>query len=103
MALPKATKKKKARAPSQRVRKGSLQDPSWEGADGWSGKEYHLKRQHATEYYYRNYKASDLVEYAYDWMLANEYTTMYKRMPSLAKFEVPYNANNMKPACAILE
>ena len=74
MALPKATKKKKARAPSQRVRKGSLQDPSWEGADGWSGKEYHVKRQHATEYYYRNYKASDLVEYAYDWMLANEYT-----------------------------
>jgi hypothetical protein len=35
MAMPK-TKRKKARLPSERVRKNLLQDPTWEGADGWS-------------------------------------------------------------------
>tara|TARA_B110000495_G_scaffold192828_1_gene197397 strand:- start:53 stop:1348 length:1296 start_codon:yes stop_codon:yes gene_type:complete len=67
-------KKKKARLPSERVRKNLLQDPSWEGADGWSGKEYHNKRQAATSYYYQNYKGADLVDFVYHWMLDNEFT-----------------------------
>lgn len=73
MALPRA-KRKAPRRTSDRIRKGALQDPSWEGADGWSGKEFHHKRQAATDYYYRNYKTSDLVEYTWEWMLANGYT-----------------------------
>ena len=67
-------KKKKARLPSERIRKGSLNDPDWTGADGWSGKEYHDKRQASTSYYYQNYKASDLLDFAFTWMLNNEYT-----------------------------
>lgn len=73
MPLPKV-KKKQPRRPSMRIKKGALQDPSWEGADGWSGEEFHRKRQAATDYYYRNYKTSDLIDYAWEWMLANGYT-----------------------------
>ena len=73
MALPK-TKRKQPRRPSERIRANQLKDPSWEGADGWSGKEYHQARQAATDYYYRNYKTSVLIDYAWDWMLANGYT-----------------------------
>ena len=73
MALPK-TKRKPPRRASTRIRKSALQDPVWDGADGWSGEEFHRKRQAATDYYYTNYKTSDLIEYAWDWMLANGYT-----------------------------
>lgn len=73
MALPK-TKRKPPRRASTRIRKSALQDPVWEGADGWSGEEFHRKRQAATDYYYTNYKTSDLIEYAWEWMLANGYT-----------------------------
>jgi hypothetical protein len=70
----KLTKKKKPRATSLKIRKNLLQDPNWDGADGWSGKEFHQKRQAATDYYYQNYKVSDLHDFAFTWMLANEYT-----------------------------
>lgn len=65
--------KVKIKAPT-RVRKSSLQDPSWAGYEKWTGQQFHRAKQSASDYYYRNYKASDLQEYAYKWMLANEYT-----------------------------
>ena len=66
-------KKKQPRRPSERIRANQLKDPSWEGADGWSGKEYHFARQAATDYYYKNYKTAVLIDFAWDWMLANGY------------------------------
>ena len=66
-------KKKQPRRPSERIRANQLKDPNWEGADGWSGKEYHMKRQAATDYYYKNYKTAVLIDFAWDWMLANGY------------------------------
>ena len=65
--------KAKVKAP-KRVRKGALQDPSWSGWESWTGEKFHRAKQAASDYYYRNYKASDLQEYAYKWMLANNYT-----------------------------
>ena len=65
--------KAKVKAP-KRVRKGALQDPSWAGWESWTGEKFHRAKQAASDYYYRNYKASDLQEYAYKWMLANNYT-----------------------------
>ena len=41
MAMPK-TKRKKPRLPSERISKGRLQDPSWEGAEQWSGEKLHF-------------------------------------------------------------
>lgn len=60
-------------APVQRIRKGQLQDPTWEGAAEWDGQTFHRARQSASEYYYKNYKSSDLIEYIWSWMLANGY------------------------------
>ena len=69
----KAKPRKVKIAPSQRIRKGQLQDPSWEGASEWDGQTYHRARQSASEYYYKNYKSSDLMEFIWTWMLANGY------------------------------
>ncbi len=65
--------KAKVKAP-KRVRKGALQDPSWSGWESWTGQQFHRAKQNASDYYYRNYKASDLQDFAYKWMLANDYT-----------------------------
>ena len=72
MALPK-TKRKKPRLPSERISKGRLQDPSWEGAEQWSGEKIHFAITAATDYYYKNYKGTVLIDYAYQWMLENGY------------------------------
>jgi len=84
MAMPKI-KRKKPRLPSERISKGKLQDPKWDGADGWSGEEYHQKRQAATDYYYQNYKVSDLHDFAFTWMLNNDYTKQDVKCVKAAK------------------
>ena len=73
MALLKGIKRKKARRPSLRIRADQLKDPSWEGASEWSGEKLHHAISGATEYYYKNYKSTILIDYAYDWMLENGY------------------------------
>ena len=85
MGMPKATKRKKPRAVSLKIRKNLLQDPDWSGADEWPGREYHLKRQKATDYYYQNYKSSDLLDFAYTWMLANDYSKQEVKAVKAAK------------------
>ena len=72
MAMPKI-KRKKPRLPSERISKGRLQDPSWEGAEQWSGEKIHFAITAATDYYYKNYKGTVLIDYAYQWMLENGY------------------------------
>jgi len=64
--------KAKVKAPV-RIRKGQLQDPKWDGYENWTGQEFHRAKQSASDYYYRNYKASDLIDYAYHWMRENGY------------------------------
>jgi len=74
MALLKGIKRKKARRPSMRIRANELKDPTWEGASEWSGEKMHHSISGATEYYYKNYKSTVLIGYAYDWMIENGYT-----------------------------
>ena len=64
--------KVKVKAPT-RVRKSALQDPKWDGCENWTGEQFHRAKQSASDYYYRNYKASDLIDYAYHWMRENGY------------------------------
>jgi len=73
MALLKGIKRKKARRTSLRIRADQLKDPSWEGASEWTGEKMHHAISGATEYYYKNYKSTILIDYAYDWMLENGY------------------------------
>ena len=65
--------KVKIKAPT-RVRKSALQDPSWAGYEKWTGQQFHRAKQSASNYYYTNYKANDLQDFAYKWMLANGYS-----------------------------
>lgn len=86
-------KKKKIKIQSGsplRIRKGQLQDPSWTGYETWTGEAFHIARRRASEYYYKNYKPSDLQEYAYTWMLDNDYT---KEDVKCAKADKRFNIN----------
>lgn len=74
MSLLKGIKRKKPRRPSERVRANQLKDPSWEGAELWSGEKIHHAITAASDYYYKNYKSAVLIDYAYDWMLENGYS-----------------------------
>ena len=74
MALPKRTKKKTVRAAPRIKRGGKLADPSWEGWQEWDGKKYHRFAQATREFYYQNFKATDLYPFAWQWMEKNGYT-----------------------------
>ena len=73
MPLPK-TKRKQPRRLSDRIRANELKDPTWEGANDWSGEKIHNAMHYASDYYYKNYKAVVLHGYVYDWMLENGYS-----------------------------
>jgi hypothetical protein len=67
-------KAKKIKVQTPKLRKGQLVDPRWDGCEGWSGEKFHKTRQAAAAYYYGNYKSGDMIDMAYDWMLANDFT-----------------------------
>jgi hypothetical protein len=67
-------KAKKVKVQVPKLRKGQLVDPRWDGCENWTGEKFHRSRQAAGAYYYANYKASDMIDMAYDWMLANDFT-----------------------------
>ena len=71
MALPKTTRKKKARAPVRR--KSGQTSFSFDGWENWSGEEFHRKQQAARQDIYQEYKATDLVQDIYHWMKENGY------------------------------
>lgn len=48
-------------------------DPKWTGWESMSGQEYHKHRRDSVEYYYREYKTSDLLADVYAWMKENKY------------------------------
>jgi hypothetical protein len=87
MARRPAKAKVKVKAPT-RVRKSALKDPSWAGYETWTGLEFHKFKQAASDYYYQNYKASDLNEFTFQWMLNNGYT---KDDVRCAKADKTYN------------
>jgi hypothetical protein len=73
MALVKRKKKVARSAP--RVRRGAkIQGPSFAEYEKLSGYEFHKLRQKAVDFYYQNYKASDVIPYVYQWMKAEEYS-----------------------------
>ena len=74
MAIPKGKKKKTVRS-APRVRRGEkIKGPSFEGYEKLSGKEFHNLRRSAVDFYYANYKPSDLSTYSYQWMKQNDYS-----------------------------
>lgn len=75
MAIKAPTKKKVKRA-SPKIRRGAkLAEPQWEGASEWTGEEFHRKRRIAMDFYYHDFKASDMYPHLFDWMKHNKYTT----------------------------
>ena len=73
MALVKRKKKVARSAP--RVRRGAkLQGPSFAEYEKLSGYEFHKLRQKAVDFYYQNYKASDVIPYVYQWMKEEGYS-----------------------------
>tara|TARA_B100001287_G_C22684568_1_gene532491 strand:- start:463 stop:1788 length:1326 start_codon:yes stop_codon:yes gene_type:complete len=70
----KSRKRKAVRATPKRKQGGKLEEPNWEGASEWSGEKFHRFSQWARDWYYQNYKTTDLVNYVFDWMKLNSYT-----------------------------
>lgn len=66
-------KRKKTTAPIFR-RSKKTPDFSWTGWEDWSGEKFSKKRLEAIDYYYQNFKASDLHVYLYTWMKENKFT-----------------------------
>lgn len=68
-------KKKKVVRGAPRLKRGSkIQGPSFAEYEKLSGYEFHKHRQSAVDFYYQNYKASDVIPYVYQWMKAEAYT-----------------------------
>ena len=74
MAIPKGKKKKVVRSAPRHRRGEKVKGPSFEGYEKLSGEEFHSLRRRAIDFYYENYKPSDLLTYAYQWMKAQEYS-----------------------------
>lgn len=73
MPLKKRKKPTVRKAPN--IKRGSrLTEPTWDGYEGWTGKEVYDFRRSTREFYYENFKTADLVGYTYDWMKDNGYT-----------------------------
>ena len=71
MGLAKRKKKVVRSAPR---RGAKLESPKWDGWEQLSGQEFHRKSQAAREFYYQNYKPSDLYPYVFIWMEKNDYS-----------------------------
>ena len=70
MAAKKATK----RAKTVKTPKSKLKQPSWDGWEEWSPQDYSRRIDAAREFYYLNYKHSDLLGNVWAWMKDNGYT-----------------------------
>ena len=74
MALPKARKKKVARGAPRIKRGAKLSAPGWEGWEDWDGQKIHRHREFVRQWYYDNFKTTDLIPFIYTWMADNGYT-----------------------------
>jgi hypothetical protein len=67
--------KKKVVKGAPRVKRGAkLTGPSFVDFDKLSGYEFHRLRQDAVQFYYQNYKSSDVVPFIYEWMKHEGYS-----------------------------
>ena len=66
--------RKKARATPRLRNGGKLKEPSWEGYEKLTGAEFHRLRQGTHQWYYQNFKTSDLIDAVWKWMDANGYS-----------------------------
>lgn len=66
-------KRKKSSTPVIRRSKKSP-DFNWTGWEDWSGAKFSSKRTEAIDYYYQNFKASDLTVHLYTWMKENKFS-----------------------------
>ena len=73
-SLTKKPKKKVVKGAPRLKRGAKLTGPSFADFDKLSGYEFHRLRQQAVEFYYQNYKTSDVVPFIYEWMKQEQYT-----------------------------
>lgn len=73
-SLTKKPKKKVARGAPRIKRGAKLTGPSFAEYEKLSGHEFHKLRQSAIDFYYQNYKASDVIPYTFEWMKAEGYS-----------------------------
>ena len=66
--------KKTKRAKTVKTPKSKLKQPSWEGWEEWSPRDYSRQIDAARDFYYLNYKLSDLLGNVWAWMKDNGYT-----------------------------
>ena len=52
-----------------------LLEPSWDGWEEMSGKEFHTFKQGASAWYYHTFKPDELAKHTFEWMKANGYST----------------------------
>jgi hypothetical protein len=69
MAAKKAKSAKTVKTP-----RNKLKHPSWEGWEDWNGFEYGRKIDSSREFYYTNFKLSDLLPNVWAWMKEQGYT-----------------------------
>ena len=92
MAAKKATK----RAKTVRTPKSKLKQPSWEGWEEWSPQDYSRQIDAAREFYYLNYKHSDLLGNVWAWMKDNGYTQKQIKQAKAAD-----GAESVSPSLAV--
>lgn len=69
-----AAKKKTARAKTVKTPKNKLKHPAWDGWEDWTPQQYSKAIEIAREFYYLNFKQSDLLPNVWAWMKDNGYT-----------------------------
>ena len=97
MALPKTTRKKKARAPIRR--KTGTTAFSFEGWENWTGEEFHRKTVALRQELYQEYKVADLLPDIYSWMQNNGYD---KKAVAAAKKAPNHGAHTLGISCKMI-
>jgi len=69
-----AAKKKVTRAKTVKIPRNKLKHPTWEGWEQWSPQQYAKAIELAREFYYLNFKHSDLLPDVWAWMKENGYS-----------------------------
>jgi len=69
-----AAKKKTARAKTVKTPRNKLKHPAWDGWEDWTPQAYSKALEAAREFYYFNFKQSDLLPNVWAWMKDQGYT-----------------------------
>lgn len=70
-----AVRKKKVERATPRIKRGTkIQGPSFDGWETWTGEQFHVRRRAARDFFYENFKITDLLPEVWAWMKDNKYT-----------------------------